>query len=395
MKIAILTSGILPVPSVQGGAVETLVDHYLEYNDQHQLHDITVFSVYHPAVLKHPALRSEVNHYQFIDTSSVLAKVQKHIHGLTHRETYYHYSIDFFLRKALKSIDKSEFDCIILENRPGYALQLQAVTKANLVYHLHNDFLNDTTRDGQALYQVATKIITVSDYITSRVRTCSVDDQKCVTVYNGIDLNPFSATSSITREKLGYDKEDFVLAFSGRLIPEKGILELVEALTLLKDEPRIRLLVMGSSFYDTASSGDPFLLELKTRAKEMGDRIRFTGYVKHEAIPDYLRLADVAVIPSIWEEPFGLTVAEGMAAGLPIITTHRGGIPEMVTDRNAIVIPTDGDFTGHLANAIRSLYHDQEGRRKMGEVSKQLSGNYSKELYAKHFLDAIAVTIQR
>ena len=62
MKIAILTSGILPVPSVQGGAVETLVDHYLEYNDQHQLHDITVFSVYHPAVLKHPALRSEVNH---------------------------------------------------------------------------------------------------------------------------------------------------------------------------------------------------------------------------------------------------------------------------------------------------------------------------------------------
>ena len=45
MKIAILTSGILPVPAVLGGAVENLIDYYLEYNNQHQLHDITVYSV--------------------------------------------------------------------------------------------------------------------------------------------------------------------------------------------------------------------------------------------------------------------------------------------------------------------------------------------------------------
>ena len=45
MRIAILTSGILPVPAVQGGAVENLVDFYLEYNDRHRLHDITVYSI--------------------------------------------------------------------------------------------------------------------------------------------------------------------------------------------------------------------------------------------------------------------------------------------------------------------------------------------------------------
>ena len=390
MKIAVLTSGILPVPSVQGGAVETLVDHYLAYNGRHRLHDITVFSVYHPAVETHEALRSDANHYLFIDTRSLFAKVRKRLHGLTHRDTYYHYSIDYFFRQALSIIAKSDFDCIILENRPGYALQLREVTKAKLVYHLHNDFLNDTTRDGQALYQAATKIITVSDYINGRVRTCNKDDRKCVTVYNGIDLTPFSVTPSIARETLGYDEEDFILVFSGRLIPEKGILELIEALSQLKDEPRIKLLVMGSLFYDTKGSEGSFMLELKTRAKEMGDRVRFTGYVKHEEIADYLRLADVAVIPSTWEEPFGLTVAEGMAAGLPIITTPRGGIPEMVTEENAIVVPTTGDFAGGLAEAIRSLYLDKEGRERMGEASRQLSGKYTKEIYAKNFLDAIA-----
>ena len=56
MKIAVLTSGILPVPAVQGGAVENFLDYFLEYNSVHHLHDITVYSVWHPDVENHPAL---------------------------------------------------------------------------------------------------------------------------------------------------------------------------------------------------------------------------------------------------------------------------------------------------------------------------------------------------
>ena len=71
MKIAILTSGILPVPAVQGGAVENLVDFYLEYNDKHRLHDITVYSVWHPD------LKSEVNHYKYIKVNNLLAQLKR------------------------------------------------------------------------------------------------------------------------------------------------------------------------------------------------------------------------------------------------------------------------------------------------------------------------------
>ena len=66
MKIAVLTSGILPVPAVQGGAVENLIDFYLDYNNHHQLHDITVYSVWHSEVETHSALQSAVNHYIYI-----------------------------------------------------------------------------------------------------------------------------------------------------------------------------------------------------------------------------------------------------------------------------------------------------------------------------------------
>jgi hypothetical protein len=89
MKIAILTSGILPIPAVQGGAVENLIDFYLEYNDRHRLHDITVYSVRHPNVYRHPALRSSVNHYVHIDTRSLLARLSAKIYSLFHRDECY------------------------------------------------------------------------------------------------------------------------------------------------------------------------------------------------------------------------------------------------------------------------------------------------------------------
>lgn len=390
MKIAILTSGILPVPAVLGGAVETLIDHYLEYNNVHRLHDITVFSVYHPQVKQHPALASDVNHYRYIDTSSWKAKVRKRLHGMLHKQTYYHYTIDYFLQQALPLIKKGNYDCIILENRPGYALNLNKSIGAKLIYHLHNDFLHAHVSKSMEIYQAADLIVTVSDYIRQRVLTCQTDDVKTVTVYNGIDLKPFSTTPTVTRQSLGYNDDDFILAFSGRLIPEKGILELIKAMNLLADHPQIKLLVMGSSFLDHASNDAPFVQQLKTSAKDISDRIRFTGYVEHHLIPHYLKLADVASLPSTWEEPFGLTVVEGMAAGLPIITTDRGAIPEIVTDQNAIIIPCSSDLPQRLAQAIMTLYQDSQRRHLMGDASIEFSKNYSKEQYAEQFLKAIA-----
>ena len=389
MKIAILTSGILPVPAVQGGAVEMLIDHYLEYNQQHRLHDITVYSVYHPKVESCTQLQSDVNHYSYIDVSSLWAKVRKHLHGLLHRDTYYHYSIDYFFRQSLQEVCRQKFDMIILENRPGYAIQRQGQMNARLIYHLHNDFLNSNTRQGADIYRAATKIITVSDYIRSRVITCCEQDDKTITVHNGIDLEAFAHPAPMTRGQIGCKADDFILVFSGRLIPEKGIMELIEAMKMLREQPHIKLLVIGSSFFENAKSDDAFIAELKNSARELGARIVFTGYVKHEQVPDYLKLADVAVIPSTWNDPFPTTVLEGMAAGLPIITTNRGGIPEMVTTDNAIVLPFPGDLTGNLAHAIQYLYNNRELCQQMGVASQVLSKQYSKETYARDFFNAI------
>lgn len=393
MKIAILTSGILPVPAVQGGAVENLVDFYLEYNDLHKLHDITVYSVYHEAVKQHPALRSQVNHYEYIDMNSRWARCKKTLYHKLHGEEYYHYNIEYFLHQAIKKIKKQHFDVIILENRPGYALKIKKHTTAKLVYHLHNDFLNSDSPQGQTIYAEANKIVTISDFITQRVKTLNPSDNKCVTIYNGIDLQKFSSKQECaSRHDFGLHADDFVVVFSGRIIPEKGISQLIDAMALLKDYPKIKLLIVGSSFYGNEEGDSSFVCELKRKAAYLQDRIYFTGFIPYKDMPKILSLANIAVAPSVWDEPLGLTCLEAIAAGLPLITTRRGGIPEIFTHAglSAILLDTDKNLSANLAKAILSLYEDSALCERMKQASQDaVSKYYAKNVYASSFFQTI------
>ena len=107
MRIAILTSGILPVPAVRGGAVENLIDFYLEYNEQHRLHDITIYSVADPGTRNHPALQSEVNHYYYIEMQSLWATIKKAFFTQTHTGGYYQHSIEYYFHEAFRHIEQT------------------------------------------------------------------------------------------------------------------------------------------------------------------------------------------------------------------------------------------------------------------------------------------------
>lgn len=389
MKIAILTSGILPVPAVQGGAVENLTDFYLEYNQQHRLHDITIYSVWHPDVKKHLALKSKVNHYKYIKMEGWWAKIKKRLYYKKHGDEYYHYNIEYYLHEAIKDIRHKEYDIVLIENRPGYALKLKDITNAKVVYHLHNEKLDKQTANAQEIYDAATLILTVSNYIKRCVQTINPEDVKTKTIYNGINLSAFSNKTETSRSALEFQNEDFVLVFSGRVNRDKGIMELVETMNLLIDYQHIKLMVLGSTFFANATNDDAFTTELKAKAESLKERIIFTGFIPYSNMPEYLQMADVAVIPSVWDDPFPTTVLEAQAMGLPIITTRRGGIPEEVTEKNAILLETDKHFVDNLATAILDLYQHPEKRAAMTKASLERSKLFDKETYAKNFFAAL------
>lgn len=395
MKIAILTSGILPVPAVQGGAVENLIDFYLDYNDQHHLHDITVYSVWNPNVNNHPALKSEVNHYIFIKVNGWWAKIKKKLYLKKHGGEYYHYTIEYYLHETIKDLRNQQYDIIVIENRPGYALKLKTITSAKLVYHLHNEKLDRKTVNAQEIFDAASLIITVSDYIKTHVQTIAPHDKKILTIHNGIDRVSFSNSGREDRSVLGFQDNDFILVFSGRINRDKGIMALVEAMQLLKEYQHIKLMIIGSTFFANATNDDAFTTELKQKAESMEKRIIFTGFISYSKMPEYLRMADIAVIPSIWDDPFPTTVLEAQAMGLPIITTCRGGIREEITEENAIMLDTDEHFVDNLANAILYLYEHPEKRSTMSRVSFERSKLFDKETYSKNIFSALEAIEKR
>ena len=392
MRIVILTSGILPVPAVQGGAVENLIDFYLEYNHIYKLHDITIYSTYHHDVINHNALNSDVNHYKYIKTDGILTKISKHIFKWTHRKGYYYYTIEYFINQVIKRIREDVFDIILIENRPGYVLNLSEINKAKIVYHLHNAKLNKSIPRYKEIYDVASLIICVSSFVSKGITAINPHDTKTTTVLNGIDLKAFNPRKekTIHRNCHGFKEDDFIIAYNGKMNPEKGIMELIKALKILKYYPDIKLLAMGSTFYGANTYNDhPYGYKLLDEAESLKDKILFTRFIPYNIMPDYLHLSDIAVIPSIWDEPFSLSVAEAQAMGLPIITTQRGGIPEVVTEENAILLETDDKFVDNLAAAILDLYEHPEKRAQMSAASLKRSKLFDKETYAKNFFAAL------
>lgn len=390
MKIAILTSGVLPVPAVQGGAVENLVDIYLDYNERHQLHDITVYSIWHPSVSSSPVgtLAGKTStQYVFIHGNSLKAKLWKAAGRLLRRKGYYHDSIEYYLHEALRQINKERYDLIVVENRPGYALTLSRHCAVPCVLHLHNDFLYPGAYRAEEICHTFQRVISVSDFITERVRSLCQEKEKCVTVHNAIDVRAFQEATPVRRQTLGLADDDFVLVFSGRLIEEKGILQLIQAISRLRHLTRLKLLIIGANAYGKGQSPTPFVMQLKQESEGLGGRIVFTGFIDYKDVPSYLKTADVAVLPSMWDEPFGLTVLEAMAAGLPLITTRSGGIPE-ICEGVATIVDRD-DVVKHLAAAILDLYEHPEKRKEMSQAALNRSAAFDKDNYARQFWESV------
>jgi len=390
MKIAILTSGILPVPAVQGGAAENLIDFYLEYNDLHQLHDITVFSVYHPDVEKTPALQSHSNHYIYINRYSKWSRLKAKLYEYLHPHEYYHYQLEYFFEQAYNKLRKQHFDLIILENRPGYALKLRNRTNIPIISHIHTDLVNPDSPQAEALIKANNGFICVSEYIKNRIMSVGLPT-KAVVVYNGLDDKKFSKSqinnnlyASISRNHFGFNDKDFVVIYTGRIVPDKGVKELIEAVNLLNNEPDIKLLVVGGDNYGDSVSRNPYLDELHEMGRQMNGKVYFTGFVPYEQLPSYLSLANVAVVPSRINEALGMTCIEATAMGLPVIATNDGGIPETLEGQHHILIDKNGKLPQQIADAILTV---KGSRAKF--MDNHLNPQFEKETYAKSFFNAI------
>jgi glycosyltransferase involved in cell wall biosynthesis len=154
------------------------------------------------------------------------------------------------------------------------------------------------------------------------------------------------------------------LLFVGRLVPEKGCQLLLQALRKLRnDGSDVVLSVCGDGTYRSQ-------LEALTKRLDLRDVVTFHGELSGQKLINTMQEADISVVPSLWEEQFGLTAAEAMSCGLPVVGSLGGGLQWIVKEGGLGF--ERGDLEGLTRNLDYLISHP-EIREKMGRQARQLA----------------------
>lgn len=162
----------------------------------------------------------------------------------------------------------------------------------------------------------------------------------------GFDPEELWPVTLDAREQLGFRRDDFIVLQLGRMVPRKGVDNVIRAVALLRGEHGVRaqLLVVGGNTERPDPASTPELGRLMHLAHELGieDAVTFTGQRQREQLRYFYSAADVFVTTP-WYEPFGITPLEAMACGTPVIGTAVGGIKTTVVDGETgyLVPPND------------------------------------------------------
>ena len=241
------------------------------------------------------------------------------------------------------------------------------VTHWENIPHAHQEF-SRAGRVKQQVRDVADIFLPTTQLAARALEEEGVAGEKIHLVYPGVDLSRFHpADKDDTWLKLlGLAPENLIILFVGRLVPEKGAQDLLEAFPdLLSAYPQARLLIVGEG-------PEIHALKEKVSRRRLASAVRFIPRVQHSDMPSIHNLADVFCLPSRptpkWQEQFGMALAESMACGKPVVTTRTGSIPEVVGETGLLVEPGD---VSSLCEALSRLLQSAKLRRNLGEAARR------------------------
>jgi 1,2-diacylglycerol 3-alpha-glucosyltransferase len=191
-------------------------------------------------------------------------------------------------------------------------------------------------------------------------------------VPNGANLKPFHKAKPLSRAEFGFAKGDVLLAYMGRVAPEKNLEFLLQAFAgVARTIPNVYLLILGGGQQEYEE-------KLKSMPGELGiqERVRFTGMIPYDQLPSYLAMCDVFVTASVTEvHPF--SVIEAMATGLPIMGIDSPGVGDSVEEGVSGLLSTEdiASFTAKLTY----LCLDKGLQKKMGSAALKASEQFSIE----------------
>jgi len=227
-----------------------------------------------------------------------------------------------------------------------------------------------------------------NDYLRLRVSKPSNTSM----IHSGVDVHRFSkgAKQRIRKRKeLSIPADSLVIGYVGWLIPIKGVTYLVSAMAKVAGKYPESLLVLVGKGDD---KGDEEI-KLKEQVERAGleDKVRFLGW--RADVDEIMGCFDIFVLPSL-NEGMGRVLVEAMAAGLPIVASRVGGIPDLVEDgKNGLLVPP-ADAPA-LAKAISDLLADKKTRNRMGKAGKKICRPYCAEAMVEQIDNLYAAILEK
>lgn len=401
-KIAIVTSGFLPVPATKGGAVENLIVNIMNVNEKEKKENFLIYSVYEKKAVKESQEYKETE-FKFIRINCLTKLFDIIVHFIAKNilrkknSQSYRYILQriYYLNEVSKDLRKNDYKKVILENHPTQYLCLK--WRKNYIkydgryyYHCHNEFPGEY--GCHDVIKNTKKVICVSNYIKKFMKQFINDDKKLVVLRNGIDTAKFKEKINKEEkekifEKYKIDKNDAVLLYAGRIVPEKGVLELIEAIKKVKNT-NFKLLIVGSSLNDFNNKTE-YEEIIEQKLEKVKDKVIFTGFIKYEEMNKIYQIANISIIPSIGNDAAPLTIIEALVCGMPIITTNSGGIPEYAINDSAVILERNENLVNNLANTIDELLNNKERLAEMSKNAKKISKELNKETYYENFINII------
>ena len=399
-RIAIMNNGTLPIPSVLGGAVETLVQLLIDTNEKEKQMQLEIFSIDN-ANAREKAKKYRCTHFHFVSTSSIFNRITdflKRCYNFIALRTGLPYSGYCYASALVRFIKNSNnIDAVLLEGSSINADYIKRKTALPVIQRIHNIPLHGLRHWDDLNAKSTDLYLGISNYIC-KVLQKNIEGKYGAAIrllYNSIDFDQFNVRTTIEernvlRKSLNIPVNSFLFVFSGRLRDYKGIKELLLAFLESKDKmPNAYLLIVGS-FAFSSTYVSPFEIELASIIYQLGERVIFTGFVKYEVIHKYYQIANVGVFPSTWEEPFALTCLEAIASSLPVIITRSGGMPEIVDGECGIVVKNDENLVNSLAVAMKNIYGmDKVKLKNMALHSVLRAQLFDNQLQYKQFVEYI------
>lgn len=190
----------------------------------------------------------------------------------------------------------------------------------------------------------------------------------------------FGKKNKELRDTLNISNDMILIGYVGRLIPEKGVLLLLEALKQL----------LGLSWRIIIIGGGPLEAEITEKWQAiLGERMILRKPIPHTEVPDYIRAMDILVLPSYttktWKEQFGLVLAQAMLAGVPCIGSSSGAIPDVIGPGGLVF---EENNIHELVDALKRLIENKDERSYLGKAAKLFAHeHYTHTAVSGQYLD--------